>query len=136
MSLLRSGDVLRLSVGRKIRGLMVYEMVEVGSAELRWLSTPELLRAFSAQVDRACTHLDAEEEHGRGEAGQVDVFFIDDQSGEGALAHNRKVAHQYLDALLDTLKAGEGASETGDAETLTITYRAMTPAELEALPEV
>jgi len=65
------------------------------------------------------------------------IFFIEDESGEGSIAHNRKSAHEWFDAFMDTLERGEGSGrKSAFGENVTIEFRVMTQKELDALPEV
>jgi hypothetical protein len=65
------------------------------------------------------------------------IFFIEDESGLGNIAHTRKAAHEWFDALLDSLERGEGCGRKGDfTEDVTIEFKAMTQSELDALPEI
>jgi hypothetical protein len=63
MSLLGSDDVLGVRVYRKINGKRHVERVDIRASDVRYLSTPELLRHFSGCIDTAVTRLDAIEEY-------------------------------------------------------------------------
>jgi hypothetical protein len=64
------------------------------------------------------------------------IFFIKDGSDLGNIAHNRKTAHEWLDALLDNLERGEGTLDNEFTEKVIFEFRAMTQKEFDALPEV
>lgn len=63
MSILRQGDTIFIKVARKINGKRVIERVEIDAWDVRYLSTPMLLRKFVEQIDRATARLDAAEEY-------------------------------------------------------------------------
>jgi len=62
MSLLRPDDILFIKLARRINGKLVAEQVKIDAEDVRFLSTPQLLRHFTEQIDRAQARLDAAEE--------------------------------------------------------------------------
>lgn len=65
MSLLRENDRLFIKLARRINGKLVAEQIKIAEEDVRYLSTPQLLRHFTEQIDRAQARLDATEEFGR-----------------------------------------------------------------------
>ncbi|MEN3369974.1 MAG: hypothetical protein V7609_2117 [Verrucomicrobiota bacterium] len=66
MSTLRAGDVLEVRLLRKIGGKFQAERVHLEADDVRWMSTPELLRTFSGAIATAGERLDITEEHATG----------------------------------------------------------------------
>ena len=62
--------------------------------------------------------------------GKEVVYFIDeDDAGFGFLLHDRRAAHEWLDAFLDNLDPGE-------VSRVDFRRQHMTKAEIEAIPEI
>ena len=66
MSTLRAGDILQVRLLRKVEGKFLQERVDLDADAVRFMSTPELLRTFSAAIATASERLDITEEHATG----------------------------------------------------------------------
>lgn len=65
------------------------------------------------------------------------VFFIEDGSGLGWVAHLRQEVPHYVEHMLESLMEAHGnANETGFQEDISVKMQMMTQAELEALPDI
>ena len=72
MSNLRPGDQLEIRLIRKIKGKVALERVALEADDVRFMSTPELLRTFAGAIENAGQRLDIAEEYatkGREEEG-------------------------------------------------------------------
>lgn len=69
MSSLRKGDVLEIRLIRKISGKPTLERVNLKADDVRFMSTPELLRTFAGAIENASERLDLTEEYARGAEG-------------------------------------------------------------------
>lgn len=69
MSSLRAGDILEVRLLRKIGGKVQRERVALEADNVRWMSTPELLRTFAVAIATASERLDITEEHLKGQEG-------------------------------------------------------------------
>lgn len=63
MSLLKEGDVLRIRIVRNIGGKLFTERLDINERDVRYFSTPELLRHFVECVSTVTQRLDLTEEY-------------------------------------------------------------------------
>ncbi len=63
MSNLRAGDHLEVRLIRKIKGKPTLERVALDADDVRFMSTPELLRTFAGAIENASQRLDIAEEY-------------------------------------------------------------------------
>jgi len=62
MSILGEGDIIRVVLVREINGKKHVEKLDIREFDVRWLSTPQLLRHFSSCIATATERLDLIEE--------------------------------------------------------------------------
>lgn len=63
MSNLRRDDVLRVRLVRMINGKVHAERLDINESDVRYMSTPELLRHFTGCIERCSQRLDLIEEY-------------------------------------------------------------------------
>lgn len=112
MSLLRDTDVLGVRVARTINGKRHIERVGIRALDLIYLSTPELLRAFSRCVDTAVARLDAIEEYsgnpnGAEQASPGQRPGLDGQREPSAESAQRSFAAGARDGMAEIMAAKE-----------------------------
>lgn len=65
MSILGDEDVLKVKLARVINGKLVVEHIDITASDVTLMSTPELLRHFSACIASAKERLDITEEYSK-----------------------------------------------------------------------